>query len=142
MCSQTGGDFYLYPNFDINLDGEKLYYTLFRILTRNQGTQVVMRARVSNGLTIQDYIGKFKRRGPIEMEAAAIDADKSILVVLKHDEKLTEDKQYFLQCAMLYTNMQKERVIRVSNGVMRTTRNIGGIFKGSDLDAIANTLLK
>jgi protein transport protein SEC24 len=43
----TGGDLHLMSPFDINKHGEKLHYELFRNLTRNQGSDVQIKVRVS-----------------------------------------------------------------------------------------------
>ncbi|OMJ77443.1 hypothetical protein SteCoe_22962 [Stentor coeruleus] len=140
LCSQTGGDFYYYPAFQAETDGEKLYYQIVRILTRPQGSQVVMRARCSNGLAIDYYIGKYKRKGPVEMEAACIDSDKSIAIIIKYDEKLKEATDFYVQCAMLYTTAQGQRLIRISNGKLFSTRSIPNILKSADVDTIANVV--
>lgn len=142
LCSQTGGDFYYYPAFQAETDGEKLYYQIIRILTRPQGSQVVMRARCSNGLAVDYYIGKYKRKGPVEMEAACIDSDKSIVIIIKYDEKLNEATDFYVQCAMLYTTVQGEKLIRISNGKLFSTRSIPNILKAADVDTIANVVAK
>eukprot|EP00358_Blepharisma_japonicum_P005435 CAMPEP_0202940746 /NCGR_PEP_ID=MMETSP1395-20130829/862_1 /ASSEMBLY_ACC=CAM_ASM_000871 /TAXON_ID=5961 /ORGANISM="Blepharisma japonicum, Strain Stock R1072" /LENGTH=566 /DNA_ID=CAMNT_0049635397 /DNA_START=107 /DNA_END=1808 /DNA_ORIENTATION=- len=142
LCSQTGGDLHYYPNFNVGFDGERMYYQIFRTLTRTQGFQAVMRARCSNGIAIDQYIGKFKRKGPVEMELACIDSDKTIVIMLKHDSKLQEDIDLHVQCAMLYTSQYGQRLIRIFNGVIKSTKTIPNIFKGGDTDAIANVIAR
>jgi protein transport protein SEC24 len=142
LCSQTGGDLYYFPGYKTELDGERVYYLLARILTRPQCSQVVMRARCSNGLSVDYYIGKYKRKGPVEMEIACLDSDKSVVIVIKYDEKLQEGCDYFIQCAMLYTNHAGERLIRICNGKLYATRGIPNILKSADIDAVSNALLR
>ena len=142
ITSQTGGDYYHFPNYRPETDGEKIYYLITRILTRPQITQVLMRARCSNGLSVDYYVGKFKRKGPVEMEVAALDADKTITVVIKYDEKLNESNEYYVQCAMLYTNYAGERLIRVANGKVLATKNLGLVFKSADMDACNTAMFK
>ena len=142
MCSQTGGDLYLYPGFTLGADAERLHYQLVRILTRVQGFQVVMRARVSNGLAVETYLGKYRRRGPIEMEASCVDSDKSIAIVLKHDEKLQPDTHVYLQCVILYTNQFGQKMLRIFNGIMLATSYIGNVIKSGDSDCLANLISK
>ena len=142
LCTQTGGDLYYFPGYKAENDGERLYYLITRILTRPQCTQNVMRARCSNGLSIDYYIGKFKRKGPVEMEIACLDSDKSIGIIIKYDEKLTEGAEHYIQCAMLYTNALGERLIRICNGMVSATRNIQNIIKAADIDAVSNIQLR
>ena len=142
LCTQTGGDLHYFPGFKNENDGERIYYLITRILTRPQCTQNIMRARCSNGLSVDYYIGKYKRKGPVEMEIACLDSDKSIAVVIKYDEKLTEGQDYYVQCAMLYTNALGERLIRICNGKIIATRSIPNILKAADVDAVSNVLLR
>jgi protein transport protein SEC24 len=142
LCSQTGGDFYYFPGYNPETDAEKIYYLIVRILTRPQCSQVIMRTRCCNGLSVDYYIGKYKRRGPVEMQAACIDSDKSIGIVLKYDERLNDGSEYYIQCAMLYTSIQGERLIRINNMRMIASKNVGSIYKSTDIDAINSLMLK
>ena len=142
LCSQTGGDFYLFPGFNSETHGEKIYYLIARILTRPQCSQVIMRARCSNGLSVDYYIGKYRRKGPVEMQAACLDSDKAIGLVLKYDEKLVEASEYYLQCAMLYTSILGQRLIRVHNMRMTATKSAASVYKSADVDAVNALMLK
>jgi hypothetical protein len=53
----TGGSLYFYNNFDVTMHGEKIYYELFRSLTRPVVSDVQLKARVSTGFTVSEYIG-------------------------------------------------------------------------------------
>ena len=57
VCGLTGGELTFYQPFDVSRHGEKLYYSLFRILTRNTVSEVSIKTRVSTGLTVTEYIG-------------------------------------------------------------------------------------
>ena len=142
LSTQTGGDLYYYPGFRNELDGERLYYQLARILTRPQCSQIAMRARCSNGLSVDFYVGKYKRKGPVEMEIACMDSDKSIVILIKYDEKLNEGQDYYVQCAMLHTTSTGDKLIRICNGKLLATRSVPNILKVADIDAIANITLR
>ena len=55
----TGGDLHLYSDFDVVRDGEKLYYHIFRSMTRVVGTDCMIKLRVSTGLSVVEYFGSF-----------------------------------------------------------------------------------
>jgi hypothetical protein len=57
----SGGDVILYSKFDVVTHGEKLYFQIFRNMTRVIGGEVAIKVRVSHGLTVTDYIGSFMR---------------------------------------------------------------------------------
>ena len=142
LCSQTGGDLYYFPNYKAEVDGERVYYMITRILTRTQVSQVVMRARCSNGLSVDYYVGKYKRKGPVEMEIACLDSDKAFTIMMKYDEKLTEGSEHFIQCAMLYSSSSGQSLIRIQNGRISATQSIPQIFKSADTDTINTIFLK
>ena len=71
--------------------GEKLHYEIFRILTRNQASEVAIKARTSTGLTVTEYFGSFGVKESADFELAGFDCDKSIGFLIRNDEKLKED---------------------------------------------------
>lgn len=78
ISSLTGGDLYYYAPFDLMKHGEKLHYDLFRLLTRTQGNEVVVRARTSTGFSVTEYFGAFLFKESIDFELSSIDSDKTI----------------------------------------------------------------
>ena len=55
----TGGDLNFFPDFDSVQHGEKLYYQIFRNMTRIVATDCMIKVRVSTGLTVSEYFGGF-----------------------------------------------------------------------------------
>lgn len=55
----TGGDIYLHADFNSQIHGEKLYYQIFRNMTRIVATDCMIKVRVSTGLTVSEYFGGF-----------------------------------------------------------------------------------
>jgi protein transport protein SEC24 len=47
IAGMTGGNLYFYQNFDVMKHGEKIYYELFRSLTRPTVSEVEYKARCS-----------------------------------------------------------------------------------------------
>ena len=78
ISSLTGGDIYYYSAFEIFKHGEKLHYDLFRILTRNQGTEIVAKVRTSSGFTATEYFGGFLYKEEVDFELSSLDSDKTI----------------------------------------------------------------
>lgn len=77
-----------------------------------QGMEAVARMRCSTGLTVERYLGSFHWRTVTDIDLPAINADQSIAVQLRHDDKL--DKEAFFQFVVLYTSTLGERRIRCS----------------------------
>lgn len=81
----TGGDLYLYPDFDVVKHGEKLYYHIFRNLTRVCASDVMIKLRVSAGLTVTEYFGQFGSYAQSEFGVASLDQDKVFSAVIRCD---------------------------------------------------------
>ncbi|KAH8507472.1 hypothetical protein H0E87_009860 [Populus deltoides] len=93
----TGGQVYYYYPFSAVSDPAKLYNDLRWNVTRPQGFEAVMRVRCSQGIQIQEYHGNFCKRIPTDIDLPVIDCDKTIMVTLKHDDKLQDGTECAFQ---------------------------------------------
>ncbi|MCE3050848.1 hypothetical protein HAX54_048287, partial [Datura stramonium] len=93
----TGGQVYYYFPFSALADTAKLYNDLRWNITRPQGFEAVMRVRCSQGLQVQEYSGNYCKRIPTDVDLPAIDCDKTIMVTLKHDDKLQDGSECSFQ---------------------------------------------
>ena len=71
-----------------------------------------------------------------------IDCDKSIVVHLKHDEKLPDNSEACFQCALLYTTQEGERRVRVHTLCLPTSTQLNSMYRGADLDTHVAVVLK
>ncbi|KAI8334099.1 hypothetical protein EDC96DRAFT_579343 [Choanephora cucurbitarum] len=137
----SGGDFRYYPNFTL-ADKYSIYYQLDHDLHRETGVDGIMRIRCSDGLQIMDHYGNCHMSVYTECDLAGIDQDKAIAAVLKHDGKLDMHRGASFQCALLYTNRQGQRRVRVHNLQLTATDQIADVFRYGDVDATIGILLR
>ncbi|KAG8649724.1 hypothetical protein MANES_08G127600v8 [Manihot esculenta] len=130
----TGGQVYYYYPFSALSDPAKLYNDLRWNVTRPQGFEAVMRVRCSQGIQVQQYYGNFCKRIPTDVDLPGIDCDKTIMVTLKHDDKLQDGAECAFQCALLYTTVYGQRRIRVTTLSLPCTNNLSNLFRMADLD--------
>ncbi|XP_022719190.1 protein transport protein Sec24-like At4g32640 [Durio zibethinus] len=130
----TGGQVYYYYPFSSISDPAKLYNDLRWNITRPQGFEAVMRVRCSQGIDVKEYHGNFCKRIPTDVDLPGIDSDKTIMVTLKHDDKLQNGSECAFQCALLYTTVYGQRRIRVSTLSLPCTRNLANLFRATDLE--------
>ncbi|KAA8542857.1 hypothetical protein F0562_024009 [Nyssa sinensis] len=138
----TGGQAYYYYPFSAVSDPAKLYNDLRWNIARPQGFEAVMRVRCSQGLQVQEYSGNFCKRIPTDVDLPAIDCDKTIMVTLKHDDKLQDGSECAFQCALLYTTVYGQRRIRVSTLSLPCTSMLSSLFRSADLDTQFACFLK
>ena len=145
ISSITGGDIFYYPfyiNFSIAEQGEKLYYDIFRTLTRFQGFQTIFIVRASNGLLIENYYSGFLQMYSYNMDLPFIDADKTIGFTLKHDGKLKLESYPSIQFAMMYTSPSGETRLRIINYTFTVSDNNNNIYSGVDVESTINLIGK
>ncbi|CAI9115465.1 OLC1v1016370C3 [Oldenlandia corymbosa var. corymbosa] len=130
----TGGQVYYYYPFSAISDPAKLANDLRWNIARPQGFEAVMRVRCSMGLEVQDYFGNFCKRIPTDVDLPAIDCDKTIMVTLKHVDKLQDGSECAFQSALLYTTVYGQRRIRVSTLSLPCTTMLSNLFRSADLD--------
>ncbi|GAB2234596.1 hypothetical protein Droror1_Dr00003853 [Drosera rotundifolia] len=138
----TGGQVYYYYPFSAVSDTAKLYNDLRWNVTRPQGFEVVMHVRCSQGLQVQEYSGNYCKRIPTDVDLPGIDCDKTIMVTLKHDDKLQDGAEYAFQCALLYTTIYGQRRIRVITLSLSCTSTLHNLFRTADLDTQFTCFLK
>jgi protein transport protein SEC24 len=100
-----------------------------------------MTLRLSSGLVLYDYYTGNGRVSVRDLELSTIDADKSISIAFKHEDKIN-DNDAFIQYALLYTNVYGQRLIRVMNMQLQVVNKNSGnnpwhnIFKTADMDSV------
>lgn len=67
---------------------------------------------MSEGLVAERYLGAHYRRTQTDVDMPAVNSDSSLAVELRHSERLAENKEAYLQFALLYTNCEGQRRIR------------------------------
>lgn len=91
----TGGDLNLHTDFNANSHGEKLYYQIFRNMTRIVANDCMVKVRVSTGLTVTQYFGGFGTYQAPEFGLACIDQDKVFSALIVSDSTLSSGSLAF-----------------------------------------------
>ena len=77
------------------MHGEKIYYELFRSLTRPAVSDVYMKARCQTGFTVTEYIGGQMSAQVSQMQYAQVDADKVFTFAMRNDQSFKEDQPVY-----------------------------------------------
>ena len=141
LVSMTGGDIHFLPRYTLQ-QAEKLHFLLVRTLTRTQVFQTILRVRVTTGLGVDSYIGHYNRKSATDMEIPILDSDKTLTILFKHEENLRESTTYYIQAAMLYTNLQGQRLIRVYNHAVTASPQLSTLYQLTDVNTLHNVFFK
>ena len=145
LSRQTGGQLYLYPEATgpmRDVWAVKLEAELGRNLRRPFGYEGIMRVRVSKGLCVEEYLTGLPCPGAQEVDVPGIDADSAFAVTFRHDDKLEDGQQAYVQCALLYTTSAGERRVRVMTIGLQATEAMASLYRYADLDATCNVLMR
>lgn len=134
LSALSGGEVQLYSSFNANRQGVKFANDLQRSLARTFGFDALLRIRISNGLQVEDYLGNFYMKNATDIELAGVDSLKSFVAVLKHDGKLDEKQDSFIQAALLYTTAEGNRRVRVHNLSIQSAGQLAHVFRTSSVE--------
>ncbi|GMY18747.1 protein transport protein Sec24-like At4g32640 [Fagus crenata] len=135
----TGGQVYYYYLFSALSDPVKLYNDLRWNITRPQGFEAVMRVRCSQGIQVQEFHGNFCKRIPTDVDLPGIDCDKTIMVTLKHDDKLQDGSECSFQVSMNFSAVWHGFFTTLS---LPCTNLLSNLFCSADLDTQFACFLK
>lgn len=142
LSSITGGETYMFANFNAARDGLRLQGDIRKLVTRPFGFNGLMRVRCSTGLRIAEHFGNFHMKNSTDLELAGLDSEKAYGVLVKHDGKLDERAEASFQVALLYTTADGRRRVRVHNFSTQVTTMLGNVFRWADMDTTINFLSK
>ena len=87
ICRCSGGELFYYKLINNNYSqieiNQSISSDLYKLLTRIQGWESVMRIRVSKGISIKHYYGCFYRRSADLLSIPTIDQDKTVTILLQ-----------------------------------------------------------
>lgn len=137
LAKNTGGDVRYYPQFHIQTQGLKLKTELMHVLTRYMGWEAVMRVRVSRGWKITQFYGHLFIRSADLLVVPNCHVDQTFGLSFDMEENISLEPVLYVQSALLYTNSDGERRIRVSTWAGITTQNYTDIMGSIDVQATA-----
>ena len=71
-----------------------------------------------------------------DVELAGVDADTTVAIRVKHDDKIPDNTDVHFQVALLYTTSYGVRRIRVHTLTLRSSSQYADIFRCADMDAL------
>ncbi|XP_067632587.1 protein transport protein Sec24A isoform X2 [Eurosta solidaginis] len=113
-----------------------------RYLVRKIGFEAVMRIRCTRGLQVHTFHGNFFVRSTDLLSLPNVNPDAGYGMQISYEESLSEAKTVCFQAALLYTNSDGERRIRVHTICLPVTGSLPEVMHAADTEAIIGLLSK
>lgn len=94
------------------------------------------------GLRIAKQYGNYYEGAANDLEFGTLDSDKAVCVVFDHAHALDERQYAFIQSAVLYTAVDGQRRVRVSNVAIPVAALAGNVFRYADLDTVVSVMVR
>ncbi|SGZ40675.1 related to SED5-binding protein 3 [Hanseniaspora guilliermondii] len=141
LCLNTGGEVHYYPHFQSSKDDLKLESDYIKVVSSTIGYQCALKIRTSNGLRVDSYYDQtsmFERSDP---QFPVITNRSNVSCLLKLDGTIKESDVH-IQAAILYTDLNGQRRIRVINTSAAVTNNVSEVYKFVDQENVADIIIK
>ncbi|CRH00749.1 protein transport protein Sec24A, putative [Plasmodium relictum] len=140
LIKNSGGSLYYYPQFNVHQYNEKLREELLFALTTETAWESVMRIRISRGWKITNWYGNFQFRGVDLLALPNCHSSQSFSIIVDLEENVVQDSVVYVQSALLYTNSNGERRIRLHTYALPVTQNIKTITDSINPQVVVSLL--
>lgn len=149
LSSVAGGNVERFPNFVYDRDARSLTARIVNSIQKVRGFQTQLKLRSSNGLQVCQYYGTYTPPGEnitsmanIDPVIPVMDEDLTITALLEYDGKLSTRLDCHFQAALLYTDTEGVRKVRVINLVLAVSERLEDVFAFADENAILTTIVR
>uniref|UniRef100_A0A1A9WHU5 Protein transport protein Sec24A n=1 Tax=Glossina brevipalpis TaxID=37001 RepID=A0A1A9WHU5_9MUSC len=144
ISKHSGGCIHHFPLFQKTKSQlvDALMNCFKRYLIRKIGFEAVMRIRCTRGLQVHTFHGNFFVRSIDLLSLPNVNPDAGYGMQISYEESLTDVKTVCFQAALLYTNSEGERRIRVHTLCLPVTPSLPELMHAADMEAIIGLLSK
>lgn len=144
LTQKTGGNLrVIYGDLTVPENASHLEQELLKSTMAMRASEGLVKLRLSRNFRVVNYIGKgVYNSSNGEIQCNGFDSEDTSCWVLKHETALKEDEKVYLQLAVLCTDMDRKRIIRVINICYSATADFHLIYRSSDTDAVVTTIHK
>lgn len=145
LAAMTGGHVKKWLNFSFERDGRALTADIVKSVESCAGYQGQLKLRCLSGLQVSQYYGFSAEHGILSQndpQIPILSEDQSFTVFLQYDGQLNTKYDCHFQAAMLYTDPQGVRKVRVVNLVLAVSERLEDVFNFVDQDAVAATIVR
>ncbi|KAG8926225.1 COPII coat Sec23p-Sfb3p heterodimer component [Tulasnella sp. 418] len=141
LPSVTGGDIFFHPRYIPNRDSHVLRSEVKRAVSREIGYNCSVRVRCSKGLQIEKYLSLLHQPTRETLMAGVLSADYALAAIITNEHgtittssDLDPREDVYIQSAVLYTTVEGQRRVRISNVAVGVSQLAANVFTWTDFD--------
>ena len=138
----TSGKLHHYSNFNINKDEFQYVNDIIQSVKDTVGYQGMLKVRSSSGLSVYNYYSESVKNSDQDPVIPVLSRNQSFDVLFKYDDKLKVGEDVYFQAALLYTDFDGNRKVRVINTNAAVTSEVVEIFKFVNQDVVTSIMEK
>ncbi|KAJ3439083.1 sec24-related protein [Anaeramoeba flamelloides] len=139
----TAGQIFMYQNFGKHSNTiQSFKKDLKYFLKRKKNWEAITRIRVSNGLQIKKFFGKFICNTQKVLAVPAISPDDCYLIELNTNINAELSNYIAIQTGIVYTIDQSQRRVRVITALIPTTKILEELYQSIDVEVLMNYNIK
>ncbi|XBW35314.1 hypothetical protein QEN19_000880 [Hanseniaspora menglaensis] len=141
LALNTGGKIHYYPHFQQAKDDFKVVSDYLSSISSIVGYQCALKLRTGSGLRVESYYNQTAMFEKADPQFPVITTKSNVSILLKNDGNIKE-KDVHIQAALLYTDINGKRMIRVINNAAAVTNSVSEVYKFVDQENIADIIVK
>ncbi|ODV65820.1 beta-sandwich domain of Sec23/24 [Hyphopichia burtonii NRRL Y-1933] len=150
LANVSGGSVYKYSDFEFERDGRNFTSKFVNCVNKTTGYQGQLKLRCSNGLQVAQYYGTSSSISELSVIGGTVqdpvlpilNEDQTFTVLLQYDGDLNTKYDCHFQAALLYTDQQGIRKVRVVNLVLAVSERLEDVFNFVDQDSVITTMVR
>ncbi|SCU81978.1 LANO_0B04742g1_1 [Lachancea nothofagi CBS 11611] len=137
----TSGFLKYYPNFQLERDEFSFVNDILHSVANTVGYNAQLKVRCSSGLSIFNYYSESVDNTDREPKIPVLHGDTTLNVLFKFDGQLASSADVHFQCAVLYTDLNGVRKVRILNAAAAASEDIHEVFKFVNQDAVVSIMV-
>ncbi|KAJ3447304.1 secretory 24ab isoform a [Anaeramoeba flamelloides] len=143
LSKKTGGNLFRYENFQDSISIQNSFQSdLLNLLKQKKHWEGLIKIRASSGLKVSKTFGNCLKEANNIIRIPVVMPDFSVFLELDINDTITFSRDFFLQTAILYSNSEGERKVRIYTKCLPIANDLSVVFKTVNIQVLFGYFVK
>ncbi|KAJ6241229.1 sec24-related protein [Anaeramoeba flamelloides] len=143
LSKKTAGNLFRYENFQDSISIQNSFQSdLLNLLKQKKHWEGLIKIRTSSGLKVSKALGNCIKEANDIIRIPVVMPDFSVFLELDLNDTITFSRDFFLQTAILYSNSEGERKVRIYTKCLPIGNNLSAVFKTVNIQVLFGYFVK